>query len=224
MKTSQILNILLAVALVILSVKLITENKGETIPTETTDNAMENIMTRTSIRDYRDKPVEDEKIETMLKAAMAAPTAGNKQPWRFIVIKDKATLKAISDNFRSMKMAEKAPLAIVVCGDLSATFEGEGVDYWVQDTSAATENLLLAAHSLGLGAVWCGIYPLTERVDILKRMLDIPEGILPLNVIPIGYPAEDPAPKDKWDASEIHYETWTGAAPNLSTTDNSKTE
>lgn len=209
MKTSQLLNILLAVALVVLSVKLVRDNGAKQDDTNTSnESVMENILTRTSIRDYTDQPVEDEKIEQMLRAAMAAPTAGNKQPWRFIVIKDKNILQSISENFKNIKMAATAPLAVVVCGDLKATFPGEGVEYWVQDASAATENLLLAAHSLGLGAVWCGIYPVQDRVSLLKEMLDIPDDIVPLNVIPIGYPAEDPAPKDKWKPEAIHYESW----------------
>lgn len=210
MKTSQILNILLAVALVILSIKIVIDSKDKADKVVPEEGAIETIMTRTSIRDFQNKPVEEEKVETMLRAAMAAPTAVNKQPWRFIVIKEKKTLKAISENFNSMKMAEKAPLAIVVCGDLKAALDGEGTDYWVQDASAATENLLLAAHSLGLGAVWCGIYPIKQRVGLLKEMLDIPDDIIPLNVIPIGYPAETPEPKDKWNPSKIHYEKWTG--------------
>lgn len=214
MKTSQLLNILLAVALVVLSVKLVADGKGGDNETATTDSnpAIENIMTRTSIRDYQDRKVEDEKVEQIIRAAMAAPSAGNKQPWRFIVIKDKKTLEAISGNFKSMKMAAKAPLAIVVCGDMKATFPGDGTDYWVEDASAATENLLLAAHSLGLGAVWCGIYPMPDRVALLKEMLDIPDDIIPLNVVPVGYPAESPEPKDKWNPDEIHYETWTAPA------------
>lgn len=209
MRTSRILNLLLAVALVVLSVKLVRDNRDTTEDMNMQNSSvMENILSRTSIRDYQDKPVEDEKIEQMLRAAMAAPTAGNKQPWRFIVIKEKSTLNAISDKFPTMKMAAKAPLAIVVCGDLKATFPGEGVEYWVQDASAATENLLLEAHSLGLGAVWCGIYPIKERVEQLKEMLNIPEDIVPLNVIPIGYPADDPTPKDKWNPDAIHYESY----------------
>lgn len=210
MKTSQILNILLAAALVILSIKLVIDDKSDPTQIVSTDtsNAIENIMTRTSIRDYTGKPVEKEKIDTLLRAAMAAPTAANKQPWQFIVINDKKLLKAISENFHTMRMAEKAPLAIVVCGDLNATLDGEGAEYWVQDASAATENLLLAAHSMGLGAVWCGIYPQSDRVKMLKEMLNIPENIIPLNVIPIGYPAENPKPKDKWDTSKVHYEKW----------------
>ncbi len=215
MKTYQLLNILLAVALVVLSVKLVRDNSDKAAGDDSSESSvMENILTRTSIRDYQDKPVEDEKIEQMLRAAMAAPTAGNKQPWRFIVIKDKNTLKAITENFSTMKMAAKAPLAIVVCGDLKATFPGDGIDYWVEDASAATENMLLAAHSLGLGAVWCGIYPIKERVDRLKEMLNIPDDIVPLNVVPVGYPADDLAPKDKWVPDQIHYESWTGSTPN----------
>jgi flavin reductase (DIM6/NTAB) family NADH-FMN oxidoreductase RutF len=141
---------------------------------------------------------------------MAAPTAANKQPWKFIIIKDKNTLKTIADHFHTMTMAAQAPMAIVVCGDMSLTLDRDGRDYWIEDTSAATENLLLAAHSMGLGAVWCGIYPQMERVKYLSELLKLPEDIVPLNVIPVGYPAEDPAPKDKWKPESVHYESWTG--------------
>jgi nitroreductase len=134
---------------------------------------------------------------------MASPTAGNKQPWKFVVIKDKNTLKTISEHFHTMTMAEHAPMAIVVCGDMNLTFPDDGRDYWVEDTSAATENLLLAAHSMGLGAVWCGIYPMQERVEYLSELLKLPENIVPLNVIPVGYPAENPAPKDKWKPENV---------------------
>ncbi|MCM1337633.1 MAG: nitroreductase family protein [Candidatus Amulumruptor caecigallinarius] len=215
MNTSRLLNILLAVTLVVLSVRLVKDDGRPQVDAVTESPEaiiMDNILSRTSIRDYQAKPVEDAKIEQMLRAAMAAPTAGNKQPWRFIVIKNRATLDSIATNFRNIQMAAKAPLAIVVCGDLSVTFPGEGIEYWVQDASAATENLLLEAHALGLGAVWCGIYPISERVTTLKQMLDIPDGIVPLNVIPIGYPAESPAPKDKWKPEQIHYEKWTDTA------------
>jgi nitroreductase/flavin reductase (DIM6/NTAB) family NADH-FMN oxidoreductase RutF len=167
-------------------------------------------MTRTSVRAYQDRPIEDEKVEKMLQAAMAAPTAANKQPWKFIIIKDKNTLKTIADHFHTMTMAAQAPMAIVVCGDMSLTLDRDGRDYWIEDTSAATENLLLAAHSMGLGAVWCGIYPQMERVKYLSELLKLPEDIVPLNVIPVGYPAEDPAPKDKWKPESVHYESWTG--------------
>lgn len=169
---------------------------------------LNNIMTRTSIRDYTEKPIEKEKVELMLRAAMSAPSAGNKQPWRFVVIKDKNTLQKISAHFKTMGMVQKAPMAIVLCGDLTKTFPGDGLGLWAEDVSAATENLLLAAHSLGLGAVWCGVYPMEERVTILKEMLKLPENIIPLNVVPIGYPAKASAPKDKWKPENIHYEVW----------------
>ena len=99
----------------------------------------------------------------------------------------------------------------MVCGDMNKTFEGNGLDYWVEGSSAATENLLLAAHGLGLGAVWCGIYPLPERVSSLQDLLKLPENIIPLNVIPVGYQAEFTEPKDKWNPESVHYECWNGA-------------
>jgi nitroreductase/flavin reductase (DIM6/NTAB) family NADH-FMN oxidoreductase RutF len=215
MNKADLLNVLLAIALVILSVKVAffsgsssSKSEGDTISAETA--VFDNIMTRTSVRAYQDRPIEDEKVEKMLQAAMAAPTAANKQPWKFIIIKDKNTLKTIADHFHTMTMAAQAPMAIVVCGDMSLTLDRDGRDYWIEDTSAATENLLLAAHSMGLGAVWCGIYPQMERVKYLSELLKLPEDIVPLNVIPVGYPAEDPAPKDKWKPESVHYESWTG--------------
>ncbi|MCD8318510.1 MAG: nitroreductase family protein, partial [Paraprevotella sp.] len=212
--TPNIWNVLLAVALVVLSVKkAFFPSKGGVSPTaaDSATVVMDNIMSRTSIRAYQDKPVEDEKVESLLRAAMAAPTAGNKQPWRFVVVKDKEILHEISSNLNTMKMAEKAPLAVVVCGDMDDTFPEDGRDYWVEDASAATENLLLAAHSMGLGAVWCGIYPMQERVTFLKKLLKLPDNIVPLNVVPVGYPAEQPAPKDKWKPKHVNYDVWNGA-------------
>ncbi len=215
MKTSHLLNLLLAVAVVILSVKTALFGAGsddkDTADGKAAENAViDNIMTRTSVRAYQDRDVEEEKVETMLRAAMAAPSAGNKQPWKFVVVRDRDILHEISANLHTMRMAEHAPLAIVVCGDMENTFPEDGRDYWVEDASAATENLLLAAHGLGLGAVWCGIYPMGKRVAFLQELLRLPEHIVPLNVIPIGYPAEAPAPKDKWKPENVHYERWGG--------------
>lgn len=204
----------MAIALVVLSVKIAFFSKEKAPATagagsvDTASAVVDNLMTRTSIRAYQQQPVEDEKIETLLRAAMAAPSAGNKQPWTFVVIKDKETLENIAARFRTAGMVKNAPVAIVVCGDMEKTFPEDGLDYWVEDTSAATENLLLAAHGIGLGAVWCGIYPMRERVAYLKELLGLPENIVPLNVVPVGYPAEDPAPKDKWKPELIHYEKW----------------
>ena len=180
--------------------------------TNTADNgqaAIENIMTRTSIRKYKDQPVEQEKIDIMLKAAMAAPTAVNLQPWHFIVIDDKNTLKLLSG-----QQPNNAPLMIAVCGDTNKTTmpDGKGKlpDFWVQDVSAATENLLLAAHAQGLGAVWTGVYPVMERVAEVANVLNCPENIIPLAVVRIGYPDESPEPKDKFKQENISYNKFGG--------------
>lgn len=208
MKKVNTWNIVLVFAVVVLvvTVALLVRHSAAS----SGDAVMKCILTRTSIRAYQDRPVEDEKVEQLLRAAMAAPTAGNKQPWRFVVIEDRQTLKEISAHFQTMKMAEHAPLAIVVCGDMDNTFPEDGKDYWVEDASAASENLLLAAHALGLGAVWCGVYPMQERVYYLKKLLHLPANIVPLNVIPVGYPEGDATPKDKWKPTYVHYEHWNG--------------
>ena len=178
----------------------------------TTDNgqaAIENIMTRTSIRQYKDQPVEQEKIDIMLKAAMAAPTAVNLQPWHFIVINDKNTIKLLSG-----QQPTNAPLMIAVCGDTDKTTMPDGngklPDFWVQDVSAATENLLLAAHAQGLGAVWTGVYPVMERVAEVANVLNCPNNIIPLAVVRIGYPDESPEPKDKFKQENISYNKFGG--------------
>lgn len=175
---------------------------------EATSAALDNIYARTSIRSFLPQKVEEEKIEQLLRAAMAAPTAGNKQPWDFVVIKERKTLDTLAAVLPYAQMTKEAPLAIVVCGNLEKALSGEAAEYWVQDASAATENLLLAAQDLGLGAVWTGVYPISERVKLVQGILQLPQHILPLNVIPIGYPAENPLPKDKWKPANIHYEHW----------------
>lgn len=205
MKKYVFIIIVLIVAVIALTIIVATQGKEQA---KDKIAVIENIMTRTSVRKFQEKAVEDEKIEILLRAAMAAPSAANKQPWRFVVIKDRATLDEIADSLHTMKMAAEAPLAIVVCGDMNATLEGDGLDYWIEDTSAATENLLLAAHDIGLGAVWCGVYPMKNRMAYVQRLLQLPSDIVPLNIIPIGYPAETPEPKDKWDPAKIHYEEW----------------
>lgn len=181
MNNSSYLNFLLAIAIVILAIK-VSFNSSNKIMNDTNyiqknDSVgvvMNNIMTRTSIRAYIDKPVEDEKIEKVLKAGMSAPTAGNKQPWNFVVVTDKNILRAVPLKLEYAKPVAAAPLAIVVCGDLNKTFDGEGQEYWVQDLSAASQNILLASHSLGLGAVWCGVYPISERVNYIKDFTTVP--------------------------------------------------
>lgn len=169
------------------------------------DAAIKNIMTRTSIRKYTNETVTKADIETMLRAGMAAPTAVNKQPWHFVVVTDREQLNALAAANRGTGMAAKAPLAIVVCGDMKKTLSGVGQGFWVQDCSAATENILLAANALGLGAVWTGLYPNEERANAVRDIVKAPEHIVPLCVIVIGHPADNPTPKDKWKPENVSY-------------------
>ena len=162
------------------------------------------IHARTSIRSYTDRAIPEEKITRILKAAMATPSSRNVQPWRFYMVTDRAVLNQLAEGLPFAKMLDHAPLAIIVAGDTSAGDpEGEQIHNWVMDCSAASQNLLLAAHAMGLGALWTGVYPYQARIDSVRAILNIPEHIIPLNVIPIGYPAEEPQPKDKWDAGKV---------------------
>ena len=171
------------------------------------NQVINNILTRVSVRQFTGEPVTQAQVDTLLRAAMAAPSAVNKQPWAFIVITDKAIIDRIGAELPNTRCQNNAPLAIVLCGDTDKALEGEGRDFWVQDVAAATENLLLAAHSMGLGAVWTGMYP-TQRAGVVQQMLGLPENIIPLAIVPVGYPAEQPAVKDKYNEANIHYNQW----------------
>ncbi|MBR4802898.1 MAG: nitroreductase family protein [Bacteroidales bacterium] len=203
MKTTKILLALCILALAVLL--FIVSRKGSFSEQDKESIVLENIATRTSIRAYTEAPVEQDKIEKLLKAAMAAPTAMNKQPWHFVVVTDKDQLKALSETSPYSGMIAKAPLAIVVCGDMLKAIDGGGRDFWIQDASAATENLLLAANAMGLGAVWTGVYPDLDRCKSIAEVTSLPENIIPLNVVVIGYPAQNPEPKDKWKPANVSY-------------------
>ena len=184
------------------------ENAKCAAQVDSAEIVLQSIATRTSIRDFQETPIEEAKVEKILRAGMAAPSAINKQPWSFTVVNDKALLQQIADSAQNAKMAAKAPMAIVVCGDMEKAIEGDARDFWIQDCSAATENILLAAHALGLGAVWTGFYPNLERAKMLAGILNIPSTQIVLCVIPMGYPAESPAPKDTWNTENVHYNVW----------------
>ncbi len=166
---------------------------------------MKEIFERRSIRNYTDAPVSDENIEKLLKAAMAAPTAGNQQEWEFIVIKDRHILDSIPKVHPYAAMLKKAPLAIAICADRDRE---NHVGYWVQDCAAATQNILLEAQHLGLGACWLGIHPREKRVKGLKDILSLPDNVMPLSLVAVGHPAEKKKPADRFDKSKIHINKW----------------
>nr|WP_303156338.1 nitroreductase family protein [uncultured Prevotella sp.] len=208
---SVVLNIVLAIVVLVLSVRLASDKAtvDKSADAQQSVNAeqavLDNIATRTSVRDYEARPVEKEKIEKMLRAAMAAPTAMNKQPWHFVVVDQRNVLDALAGANPYAKMLKKAPLAIVVCGNTDKMIEGGGRDFWIQDASAATENLLLAAHAMGLGAVWTGAYPSEERCISINKVLSLSDNLIPLNMIVVGYPAEQPQPKQKFKEENVSY-------------------
>jgi nitroreductase len=167
--------------------------------------AMEALLSRRSIRKYASQPVSEAMVKQILEAVMAAPSASNEQPWQFIVLRDRQTMDEVPKLHPYSQMIKQAPLAILVCGDLQlAKHEG----YWVQDCAAATENLLLAARALGLGSVWLGVYPREDRVAGLRKLLALPEHVVPFALIPVGYPAEEKPPANRYDPSRVHRDRW----------------
>ncbi|MBO4264102.1 MAG: nitroreductase family protein [Bacteroidales bacterium] len=163
------------------------------------------ILTRRSVRAYLPDAVPADMVEQLLRCAMAAPSSKNRQPWEFVVVRERTVLDALAAGLPYAKMLADAPLAVVVCA--RACVDGAPNPCWQQDCAAATENLLLAAHSLGLGAVWTASYD-AERAACVRRVLSVPEDILPFCVIPVGFPAGDGMPKDKWKPERIHKEKW----------------
>lgn len=163
------------------------------------------IYKRRSIRRYDNRPVAPELVNELLRAAMSAPSAGNEQPWQFVVITNRNILDRIPNIHPYAGMAKEAQVAILVCGDLDRE-KHQG--FWVQDCSAATENLLIAAAGLGLGAVWCGVHPRQDREKGFRSLLGIPQRIVPFALIPIGWPAEEKGSADRHDSSRVHYDKW----------------
>jgi len=163
------------------------------------------IHTRRSIRKYLSKPVPEEMIEIILKAGMAAPSAGNQQPWPFIVITERARLDAIPEFPPSSKMVLQAPAAILVCGDPNGK---KWPTFWDQDASAATQNILLAARSLGLGTVWVGVYPDNDRMEGFRKLFGLPAHITPFALIPVGWPDGEFEAVNRYRPELIHYESW----------------
>ena len=172
------------------------------------NQAISNIMTRVSVRDFTGEKITEAQIDTLLRAAMSAPSAINKQPWAFIVVTDDTLIAQLGEALPYSRCSNHPAVAIIPCGDLSKAIEGEMGAFWINDVSAATENILLAAHAMGLGAVWTGLHPDMNRATMVQQMLGLPEHIIPLCVVPVGVPAEQPEVKDKYKPENIHYNKW----------------
>lgn len=167
---------------------------------------MNNILTRTSIRKFEQRPVEQSKVLALLRAGMAAPSARDRRPWHFVVLNDTADIHAYAATMKHHgEMVAQTPLVIYACGDTTMMMPGQARDFWVEDVSCASENILLAAHAMGLGAVWTSVYPEARKVKGVSQALHLPGNLIPFNCILIGYPDEAPQPKDKWDEDKI---TW----------------
>lgn len=166
---------------------------------------MNAIFSRRSIRKYLSKPVTRDLIENVLKAGMNAPSAGDEQSWHFVIVDQHDLLEKISAIHPYAKMLKDAPAAIIVCGDQNIL---KFKDLWIQDCSAASENMLLAAHDLGLGAVWIGVYPVENLVKEVRSILNIPQNVVPFSIIGMGYPAEEKSSRFRYDTSRIHNNAW----------------
>lgn len=178
---------------------------ANTIPEKYENNdAYMNIIRRVSVRRYQDKSVTSEQVSAILHAAMSAPSGVNKQPWEFIVVDDPALLGQLAEALPYAKMTASAPVAVVVCGNKERFLDGVDDILWEQDLSAASENILLAAHAIGLGGVWTCIYPHEERMAPVRSILNLPDNMIPFNLIPIGYPMTDHAPMNKWHPDRVH--------------------
>jgi len=165
------------------------------------------IFGRRSIRIYSPGPIDSQAVTQLLEAAMAAPSAMTKDPWRFVVVRNQPTLAVLAEALPGGKMLATATLAIVVCGDLDGAFQQE-LSFMLQDCSAAVENLLLAAHVLGLGACWVGVHPAEQAVRRVKAILDLPSPVVPIAAVALGLPGENPGPRTRFNPSNVHFEKW----------------
>ena len=164
------------------------------------------VLERRSIRKFTDDPVPDDHVNTLLKAGMSAPSAANERPWHFVVIRERSLLDAVAKFHPYARMITQAPLAILVCADPQLE---RSKGFWVEDCSAATENILIEAQEIGLGSVWLGIYPREDRVENMRRIIaGMPEHIVPFALLPVGYPAEFKRSSDRWDDSRVHHGRW----------------
>ena len=166
---------------------------------------MDAVVTRMNIRRYSDRALSQECVRRLVQAAMAAHSEGDERPWHFVVVEDLATRQRITEIHPFAHTVAQAPVAILVCGDPTLQ---KHAGFWVQDCAAATENILIDAQAMGLGAVWLGIYPVEGRVQNFRKLLDLPLHVVPFALAPVGYPAEHNAPKCPYDESRVHFDRW----------------
>jgi nitroreductase len=174
---------------------------------ERTSDPLSFIFGRRSVRVYAPGDVREDTIQVLLEAAMAAPSAVAKDPWRFVVIRQRQTLQRIAEVLPNGAMLASAAASIIVCGDLEAAHDRQ-LSYLLQDCSAAIENLLLAAHVLGLGACWLGIHPREPRLKAISRILGLPASVIPVSGISLGWPGEEKEPRTRFNPAYVHYESW----------------
>ncbi len=180
-------------------------HQRETSPPTKEERAMDPVLSRRSVREYTTQSVSDEMLHSLLKAAMVAPSAGDERPWHFVVVDDRRIKEKIPKIHRFAHMAPNAPVALVVCGDKRLQ---KHHGFWVQDCAAATENILIEAQQLGLGGVWLSVYPVEGTVQGFRRLLDIPEHVIPFALVLVGHPAEHKTPDDRYDESRVHTNGW----------------
>lgn len=205
METSKILNLLLATALLILIIKMSVQPSITSSTTHINNAALENIFSRKSVRSYTDQKITHQQLDTLARAAMAAPTGLGKEPWIIILIDDRTILDSLAASLPSAKSLLQATAAVAVCCDTTKAAMNVHENYWVQDCSAASENVLLAAEAMGLGAVWTSVWPRPERIEAASNILNLPKNIIPLNVIAVGYPLHDEKPKNKYKPENIRW-------------------
>ncbi len=188
-----------------LSLFLIACNDSTQTKQESQDNnqTLQTIFNRKSVRKYTERPVEKEKLEMLVRAGMAAPSSRDRRPWEFIIVTDRNVLDTMGDGLPLARMLKDTKQAIIVCGDTVKSSNA-----WQLDCSAAAQNILLAAESMGLGAVWTAAYPYPDRMKVVRETLRLPEHVVPLTVIPIGYPTGVEKPKDKFNRKQMHYNGW----------------
>lgn len=214
MNKYKIVSLVLGIALLATMTRLVAIHRDATTnePNSVSSTAhavMSNILSRKSVRSYTHEAVTRSQLDTLVRVAMAAPTGRDMRPWKFIVIDDKAMMQKLANTLPYAKMLTEAQAAIVVCGDLSITDkEGKPSTNWAFDCSAATENLLLQAEAMGLGAVWTGVYPYEDRTAAVQSVISLPQNIVPFCLVPIGHPKGEPQPKDKYNKENIHYNGW----------------